>query len=207
MLRLRLELPDQPGSLARVTWTLGVLGADIAQISVLERDGGRALDDITLEWRGQPRERLVSALRSTPGVRPVGVWTDRTTTEALPDLDVVTAMIGNPRRAITTLMDASPRLLVADWACVTGADAVVLLSSPGAPPHAALPSGVPPRVVAGESTQSRLARAPLPGSHVLTVGRDEGPAFHRTELARLHRLLDVVAALPAGDLNELVPSR
>ena len=50
LLRLRIELPDQPGSLGRVTWTLGVLGADVAQIYVLERDSGRALDDIP--WSG-----------------------------------------------------------------------------------------------------------------------------------------------------------
>ena len=84
LLRLRIELPDQPGSLGRVTWTLGVLGADVAQIYVLERNSGRALDDITVEWRGQPRDRLLSSLRSIPGVRPIGLWAARSTLRRCP---------------------------------------------------------------------------------------------------------------------------
>jgi hypothetical protein len=207
MLRLRLELPDQPGSLARVTWTLGVLGADIAQISVLERDGGRALDDITLEWRGQPRDRLLSALRSTPGVRPIGVWTDRTTSEASPDVDVVMTMISAPKRAVTALMDAAPILLAADWACVNDSDGVVLLATAGGRRGAAMPPGIPARVIGGEAAQSHVVRAPVPGPNVLTVVRDEGPPFHRTEINRLRRLLDVLDGLPAAEAGELELTR
>ncbi len=191
MLRVRIELPDQPGSLARVTWTLGVLGADIAQISVLERGSGRALDDITLEWRGQPRDRLLSALRSIPGVKVLGVWTARSTTEARPEIDVITQMVTNPQRATTTLTDSAPLLLAADWACVTDTAGAVALASVGTPPSVPLPARRPPRVVA-ESDEARLARAPLPGDHVLTVARVEGPAFHRSELERLQRMVEVL---------------
>jgi hypothetical protein len=207
MLRLRIVLPDQPGSLARVTWTLGVLGADIVQISVLERDGGRALDDITLESRGQPRDRLLSALRSTPGVRPIAVWTDRTTSEALPDVDVVTAMIAAPRRAVTTLMDATPILLAADWACVADGDGVVLLASAGARRGAAMPPGIPPRAVGTETAQSQVVRAPIPGAYVLAVVRDEGPPFHRTEINRLRRLLEVLDGLGVAESDVLELAR
>lgn len=195
MLRIRIELPDQPGSLARVTWTLGVLGADIAQISVLERGGGRALDDITLEWRGQPRDRLLSALRSTPGVKAVGVWAARSTTEALPEIDVVAQMVTNPRRAITTLTDAAPIVLAADWACVTDQSGAVALTSVGAPANVPIPSRTPPRAVA-ETHEARIARAPLPGGSVLSVARSEGPPFHRSELGRLQRMLEVLDSLP-----------
>lgn len=195
MLRIRIELPDQPGSLARVTWTLGVLGADIAQISVLERGGGRALDDITLEWRGQPRDRLLSALRSTPGVKPVGVWAARSTPEALPEIDVVAHMVTNPRRAMTTLTDAAPIVLAADWACVTDKSGAVALASVGAPANVPIPTRTPPRVVT-EPHESRLVRAPLPDAYVLSVARSEGPPFHRSELGRLQRMLDVLDSLP-----------
>jgi hypothetical protein len=40
-----------------------------------------------------------------------------------------------------------------------------------------------------------LARAPLPADKVLTVARVEGPAFHRTELERLQRMIEVLACL------------
>lgn len=200
-MRVRIELPDQPGSLARVTWTLGVLGADIAQISVLERGAGRALDDITLEWRGQPRDRLLSALRSTPGIKVHGVWTARSTAEAMPEIDVVAQMVTNPQRAMVTLTDAAPLVLAADWACVTDGAGAVAQASVGAPPRVALPSRRPPRVVA-ETDEARLARAPLPSDHVLTVARVEGPAFHRTELGRLQRMIDVLSRLQESSLPE-----
>lgn len=201
MLRIRIELPDQPGSLARVTWTLGVLGADIAQISVLERGGGRALDDITLEWRGQPRDRLLSVLRSTPGVKPIGVWTARNTAEALPEIDVVAQMVANPGRAVATLTDSVPLVLAADWACVTDESGAVSLASVAAPGHIPLPTRTPPRAVA-EAHEARLARAPLPAGHVLTVGRSDGPPFHRSELTRLQRMLDVLESLPDATLRD-----
>jgi hypothetical protein len=194
LLRLRVELPDQPGSLGRVTWTLGVLGADVAQIYVLERDAGRALDDITLEWRGQPRDRLVSSLRSIPGVRPVGLWTARSTPEAMPEAGVIASMVTAPARALSTLMDAAPLVLAANWACVANSAGEVLMASPEAPAHPRLPEGVPARVVA-VTDGARLARAPLPGGLVLTVAREDGPAFHRTELGRLQHMLDVLACL------------
>jgi hypothetical protein len=198
---VRIELPDQPGSLARVTWTLGVLGADIAQISVLERGAGRALDDITLEWRGQPRDRLLSALRSTPGVKLIGVWTARSTAEAMPEIDVVAQMVTNPRRARITLTDAAPMVLAADWACITDGTGAVAQASAGAPPSVPLPARRPPRVVA-ETDEARLARAPLPEDHVLTVARVEGPAFHRSELGRLQRMIEVLTCVQKSALPE-----
>ncbi len=197
LLRLRVELPDQPGSLGRVTWTLGVLGADVAQISVLERDSGRALDDITLEWRGQPRDRLLSSLRSIPGVRPVALWAARSTPEAMPEAGVIASMVTAPSRALSTLMDAAPLVLAANWACVADGAGGVLMASPEAPAHPRLPDGVPARAVA-VTDGARMARAPLPGGLVLTVAREDGPAFHRTELGRLQHMLDVLACLPAS---------
>jgi hypothetical protein len=194
LLRLRVELPDQPGSLGRVTWTLGVLGADVAQIYVLEREAGRALDDITLEWRGHPRDRLLSSLRSIPGVRPVGLWAARSTPEAMPEAAVIASMVTAPARALSTLMDAAPLVLAANWACVANSAGAVLMASPEAPAHPRLPEGFRTRVVA-VTDGARLARAPLPGGLVLTVAREDGPAFHRTELGRLQHMLDVLACL------------
>ncbi|MFW6090601.1 MAG: amino acid-binding protein [Actinomycetota bacterium] len=194
MLRVRIELPDQPGSLARVTWTLGVLGADIAQISVLDRDGGRATDDIALEWHGQPRSRLLSALQSTPGVRPLGIWSARRTPEAAPEIDVVTQMVAAPARAQSTLVHGLPLVLAADWAAMTDGSGTVAIASADAPAHVPLPLIRPARA-STETYEGRLARAPLPGGDVLTVARTEGPPFHRTEVGNLQRLLAVLEAL------------
>ena len=206
LLRLRIELPDQPGSLGRVTWTLGVLGADVAQIYVLERNSGRALDDITVEWRGQPRDRLLSSLRSIPGVRPIGLWAARSTPEAMPEAGVIASMVITPSRALATLMDAAPLVLAATWACVTDASGEVIMASPEAPAHPRLPEGTPSRAMA-VTEGARLARAPVPGGQVLTVAREDGPAFHRTELGRLQHMLDVLACLPDVAASEPVGAR
>ena len=48
LLRVRVTLPDRPGALGQVARTLGVAGADIVQVVVLERLGGRAVDDFTV---------------------------------------------------------------------------------------------------------------------------------------------------------------
>jgi hypothetical protein len=91
-------------------------------------------------------------------------------------------------------MNAAPLVLAATWACVSGDAGTVLMSSPEAPAHPRLPAAVPARVVA-VTDGARLARAPLPDGLVLTVAREDGPSFHRSELGRLRYLLDVLASL------------
>ena len=50
LVRVRLTLPDRPGALGQVTRALGEAGADITQITVLDRGDGRAVDDLTVFW-------------------------------------------------------------------------------------------------------------------------------------------------------------
>src|SRR5207244_9226945 len=59
LLRLRVELPDRPGSLGQVARTLGIAGADIVSVVVLERSSGRAVDDFTVVW---PASALVGRI-------------------------------------------------------------------------------------------------------------------------------------------------
>src|SRR5437763_15159804 len=69
LLRLRVRLPDRPGSLGQVARTLGVTGADIVQMVVLERVGGRAVDDFTVIWpAAAPADRILAGLAAIPGV-------------------------------------------------------------------------------------------------------------------------------------------
>jgi hypothetical protein len=42
---------------------------------------------------------------------------------------------------------------------------------------------------------------------VLTVGREDGPSFHRSELGRLRYMLDVLASLPVGAVREPATTR
>ena len=118
LLRLRVQLPDRPGSLAQVAKTLGASGADIVQITVLERQGGRAVDDVTVRWPTTAAvERLSAGLTAIPGVGIEGTW--RTT--SVPgsgggDAELIGRIAVNPQDGLFTLVDGVPGLIGADWA-------------------------------------------------------------------------------------------
>lgn len=118
LLRLRVQLPDRPGSLAQVAKTLGASGADIVQIMVLERLGGRAMDDVTVRWpTTAAADRLTAGLAAIPGVSVDGIW--RTTTvpgSGGGDAELIGRVATNPREGLSTLVDGVPGLIGADWA-------------------------------------------------------------------------------------------
>lgn len=118
LLKVRVTLPDRPGALGQLARTLGVAGADIVQVVVLERLGGRAVDDFTVMWPGPSRfDRLLAGLAAIPGVRVDGVW--RAIGAPMTggqDAELLAQLAGNPVDGLATLVDAVPGLLAADWA-------------------------------------------------------------------------------------------
>ena len=118
LLRVRVTLPDRPGALGQVARTLGVSGADIVQVVVLERLGGRAVDDFTVVWPGASRvERLLAGLAAIPGVQVDGVWRAIGAPVAGGhDAELLAQVAANPADGLATLVDAVPALLAADWA-------------------------------------------------------------------------------------------
>jgi hypothetical protein len=118
LLRVRVTLPDRPGSLGQVARTLGVAGADIVQVVVLERLGGRAVDDFTVVWPGASRvERLLAGLAAIPGVQVDGVWKAiGAPVSGGHDAELLAQVAANPEGGLATLVDAVPGLLAADWA-------------------------------------------------------------------------------------------
>jgi hypothetical protein len=118
LLRVRVTLPDRPGALGQVARTLGVAGADIVQVVVLERLGGRAVDDFTVVWPGSARvERLMVGLAAIPGVQVDGVWRAIGAPAAGGhDSELLAQIAANPEDGLATLVDAVPGLLAADWA-------------------------------------------------------------------------------------------
>src|SRR5689334_15335870 len=118
LLRVRVTLPDRPGALGQVARTLGVAGADIVQVVVLERLGGRAVDDFTVVWPGASRvERLLAGLAAIPGVQVDGVWKAiGAPVSGGHDAELLAQVAANPEDGLATLVDAVPALLAADWA-------------------------------------------------------------------------------------------
>lgn len=195
LLRVRVSLPDRPGGLGQVAKVLGTLGADILQVTVLEREAGRAVDDFTVSWPGpagtaEVRERFTAV----PGVRVEGVWPTREAPGSAPDYDLLMHVAAEPSRGLATLVDALPGLCGAEWS-LAYADGAVLHSSIAAPDLVDLPEP-PPRATTLDTEKLRLMLLPMSarGPHLL-VARAEGPVFHRAELERAVRLVDVVSAL------------
>lgn len=197
LLRLRVSLPDRPGGLGQVAKVLGTLGADIHQVTVLERGMGRAVDDFTVAWPGPAGvEEVRERFAAVPGVRVEGVWPTREVPGSSPDYDLLMHVASEPSRCLATLVDALPGLCGAEWS-VAYADGAVLHSSIAAPPLVDLPEP-PPRAATLESEKVRLMLLPMTAHKLhLLVARVDGPGFHRAELERAVRIVDVVSALAA----------
>ncbi|GAB2957175.1 amino acid-binding protein [Micromonospora polyrhachis] len=226
LLRVRVTMPDRPGSLGQVARTLGVAGADIVQVVVLERLGGRAVDDFTVVWPGMARmERLLAGLAAIPGVRVDGVWRAiGAPSSGGQDAELLAQVAGNANEGLATLVDAVPGLLAADWAAavVVPTDWAARSGSAGGegptvvyaswqmpvPPH--LPEVTPlrPRPLDGPAG-THYAAAPFGrAGMVLLVARVDRPelpaaAFHLTEVDRVAQLVRAAAVI-LGDRLDLV---
>ena len=201
LLRVRIALPDRPGSLAQITRVLGTVGADITQFTVLDRGAGRAVDDITVFCpEGTPKQTLLKSLQSVADVTVEGIWTTREAPGTYPELEILKYITTAGDRALTTLVDSLPVLFSADWAA-TAAERGVIYASWRAPQHVKLPQAIPPRPTAITlDGDLHLIYAPLPPlALTLLLARSDGPAFHRIEVHRLTRILEIFLSLPATE--------
>lgn len=227
LLKVRVALPDRPGALGQVARTLGVAGADIVQVVVLERLGGRAVDDFTVMCPGpSPFDRLLAGLAAIPGVRVDGVW--RAIGAPMTggqDADVLAQLAANPVDGLATLVDAVPGLLAADWAAAAvvpagwafrseswadagGGEPAVAYTSWRAPQPPRLPAITPLRARAMDTPEGiRYAVAPFGRAGlVLIVARSDGDglpaaAFHGTEVDRIAQLVRAAAVILGDRLD------
>lgn len=194
LLRLRVSLPDRPGGLGQVARALGVLGADILQVTVLERESGRAVDDFIVSWPGQDTaESVRERMSAVPGVRVEGVWPTREMPGSAPDYDLLLHVAADPARGFATLVDALPGLCGAEWAAALDGDDRVH-GSMGAPEQVKLPAPSPLRPSAYTEGDLRLLVVPA-GRFQVVVGRMEGPLFHRAEVDRAGRIVELVGRM------------
>jgi hypothetical protein len=203
LLRLRIWVADRPGALGQVTRELGACGADIVQVSVLSRELGRALDEITVFLPEEDqRDRLERSLRALSTVAVEGVRASGEVPGAFPDLDLLGRVAADPRAALNILADALPRILAADWAVAVRIGSAgplpasaVLARSWDAPRELTMPE-LPTRAATVSVGTSRYASAPVGDTGVLAVVcRIGDPPFHRFEVLRLSRLTEVAAAI------------
>jgi hypothetical protein len=229
LLRVRVTLPDRPGALGQVARTLGVAGADIVQVVVLERLGGRAVDDFTVVWPGAARvERLLAGLAAIPGVQVDGVWKAiGAPVNGGHDAELLAQVAANPADGLATLVDAVPALLAADWAAaaVVPADWAARSGTPGAlpgepsvayaswraPSPLRLPEVTPLRARPLTGPDGvRYAVAPFGRAGlVLVVARSDddeltAAGFHITEVDRVAQLVRAAATILGDRLDATV---
>jgi hypothetical protein len=223
LLRVRVTLPDRPGALGQVARTLGVAGADIVQVVVLERLGGRAVDDFTVVWPGAARvERLLAGLAAIPGVQVDGIWKAiGAPVSGGHDAELLAQVAANPADGLATLVDAMPGLLAADWAAAAVVPAdwaartrdlpsepTVAYASWRAPDPLRLPEVTPVRArpLTGPDG-AKYAVAPFGRAGlVLVVARSDADdlpaaAFHVTEVDRVAQLVRAAAVILGDRLD------
>jgi hypothetical protein len=210
LLRIRVRLPDRPGSLGKVARILGAAGADVVQMNVLERDAGRALDDFTVAWpSGASIDRLIEGLGFIPGVSVKGVWPTAEPQGAFPDAALIGQLAAGPDDGLIILTDGVPSILSADWAGLmrTAGEPSLVHTSLGAFAEVELPDVRPlrPSGFAGPDG-TEYAAAPIGGIHtglVVLVARTAAPPFHRTEVFRLAQLMTAAEAVLGSRLGYL----
>lgn len=202
---IRMSVPDRPGVLAQITAAMADAGADIRTIAVLERESGRAVDDVYLAWPdGRPLSALSDRLAGVRGVRVLGLRPSRQVPGAFPDLDLLTQVLATSARGVETLVDMAAHAFGADWAASVsyGVDGPTVLYANGGADDAVVAPDVPPiRPLALEQDGVQLVAAPLDGLDlVLVCGRAGEPPFHRAEVERVRRVTELAVGLLSADV-------
>lgn len=137
---IRVWVPDRPGALGAVASRIGAVRGDLVGIDILERGGGRAVDELVVEL---PSDDLVPLLVTEMGqVEGVDVEDVKPVRDAVvdPRLDgLETAALVVEQTEVAALLDAmatrASRDFSADWASVVDLEAPAPVVSVGpAPP-------------------------------------------------------------------------
>jgi ACT domain len=202
--RIRLRVPDRPGSLGRVASAIGVASGDIAGVDVLASEAGQALDDVVVQVRdAEHLDAVLTALAGVPGVAVEGVHHPAPPVPGHADLQLVAQVLAQPGRSLQTLVDGAPGALGVDWAAIvhaeTGRNELDVVATSAGAPTALVGTLVGPfrlrtfRLELAGGPPHVAALVPLEGCPLgLLLGRASGLEFHSRELWRLGQLGAVV---------------
>lgn len=204
---LRVWLPDVPGALGTLATSIGACGSEIVGIDILERSGGRAVDEITLEVPdGAALEELVGWVGGLDGfdVEDVRQLVARLPLPGADPLEAAVRLVsmGTTSELLESLAHSVCAVFACDWATIVdleGARPVVVASagsSPGPGWLGAFVAGARASVQRTDGTQNGprdVAWASLDGACVVVVVGRDGPPFRwreRRQLTQLSQLAD-----------------
>ena len=180
MLRLRVELSDQPGSLARLAGILAAFQGDIAQVTVMHRAGGVAVDDIFMTLTAPDQVgSIVDAVSRLPRTRVLGIREASVPIETDAHLDLVAYLFAVPHRGVEAFVDMLPGIVDADWAAVRSTRGELRYHSE--------------TDVLG--IDDEVMELPIADGLVLTIGRRRGLPWHPIEQRRVASALELAAEL------------
>jgi len=208
---IRLWLADRPGSLGQIATRIGELGADLLGIDILERDGARAVDELTVEVPdGYEPEYLAHALSQLPGVEVEDL---RHRVSQAPfagrdplDAAVLLAESAGPVELSNVLAEGICTAFACDWCAVLdmGGEEVAALAKVGSPPSEAWLGAFVAGARAGLSLAigeggglvgpRDVAWAPLASSALVVVAGRDGPPFRSRERRQLQQLCRIADA-------------
>ena len=201
---VRVWLPDRPGALGQVATRIGACRGDVVGIDILERGGGRAVDELVVDLpAGAPLDDLVRAICSVDDVdvEEVRPLVDAVHDPLLDALETAALLVGATRTDELTesLVWHARRVIGGAWsALVRLSDGDVVASEGPVPSPAWLVAFVEgsrssARVASGEAGPDDVVWAPLPATDLaLVLGRD-GTAYRareRHQVAALARIAD-----------------
>ena len=180
MLRLRIEVPDQPGSLARLTGNLAAFRGDIVQVTVMHRGDGVAVDDIFMTLTAPDQVgSILDAVTRLPRTRVLGMRESSSPIETDAHLDLVAYLFAVPHRGLEEFVDMLPTVVDADWAAVSTTDGLLSYRS----------------AAESDDADDEVIRLPITDGLMLEIGRHRGLPWHPLEQRRVASVLELAAQL------------
>lgn len=202
---LRVWVPDRPGALGAVASRIGAVRGDLIGIDILERGGGRAIDELVVDL---PSDELVDLLvAEVSEVDGVDVEDVRRSSDALADprLDALETAVELVTQSTVDLLlyslaRSSVRDFQCDWSTVFDPDGGERVASVGpAPPGpwlraflAGSRASLSPRP--GEAAPDDVAWADLDAAGLVLILGRKGRPFRireRRQLSALARIVDI----------------
>lgn len=197
---VRVWLPDRPGALGQVASRIGAVHGDVVGIDILERGGGSAIDELTVNLPDASLvDLLIAEIRQVDGVavedvRPVSADRPDGSLAALSTAAAVVAAAFDDRLRVAC--ESLRTLLDADWAVALCMDGPVAVAHDGEVPElewlAAFLAGSEHLDDPTEHTPGDLVWCRLPKLGVALACGRAGRVFHAREREEF-RLLGGIA--------------
>lgn len=207
---VRLWLSDRPGSLGQITSKIGEVGGDLVGIDILERDGARVVDELTVELPvGYDPDDLGLALSQLSGVEVDDLrhlvshapYAGRDPLEAA----VLLAEATSEASLLRAVVQGTCLAFSCDWCTVfeTRGSEVNVFATVGSPPSVGWLDAFVNGARAGLSLSTGeaalvgprdVAWAPLDSSALVVVAGRDGPPFRSRERSQLQQLCQIADA-------------